>query len=70
MSELFPHPVDESLAVAIQIPDHSAMSNVDGCPECVRNVEPPRSAVPVDQGWRCAYLCSSCGHAWTTDWRE
>lgn len=50
-------------------PEHAAaMSKVDGCPECVLNTEPPRSAVAVGNGWRCAYLCSDCGHAWTTDW--
>jgi hypothetical protein len=47
-----------------------AMSNVDGCPECVTNTEPPRSAVPVEGAWRCGYLCAACGHAWTTDWRD
>jgi hypothetical protein len=45
-----------------------ALGLADGCPNCVRNVEPPRSAVPVSNGWRCAYLCVDCGHAWTTDW--
>lgn len=47
-----------------------AMSLADGCPECVRNVEAPKSAVAVEGGWRTAYLCADCGHAWTTDWAE
>jgi hypothetical protein len=47
-----------------------AMSSADGCPECVLNVEPPRSYVPTDNGYRTAHLCASCGHAWTTDWME
>lgn len=48
----------------------AGMSNVDGCPECVTNTEPPRSCVRVDDAWRCGYLCSDCGHAWTTDWKD
>jgi hypothetical protein len=47
-----------------------AMGLVDGCPECVRNTEAPRSAVAVTGGWRTAYMCADCGHAWTTDWAE
>ena len=43
---------------------------VDGCPNCVLNHEPPLTSVDVDNGIRCAYLCSDCGHAWTTDYRE
>ena len=42
----------------------------DGCPECVYNVEPARSVTPLDRGNRAAYLCSDCGHAWTTDWKD
>lgn len=41
---------------------------IDGCPECVLNTEPPRSSTLLDGAVRCAYLCSDCGHAWTTDW--
>lgn len=47
-----------------------AISAVDGCPECVLNVEPPRSTTTLTDGYRNAYLCSDCGHAWTTDWRN
>lgn len=46
------------------------MAAVDGCPECVANVEPPLSHIVLELGYRCAYLCSDCGHAWTTDWRN
>jgi len=46
------------------------MAAVDGCPECVLNVEPPTSTVALTNGYRNAYLCSDCGHAWTTDWRN
>lgn len=45
-------------------------ARIDGCPECVTNTEPPRSVAPTDNGYRCAYLCGDCGHAWTTDYRE
>lgn len=45
-----------------------ALALVDGCPRCVQNTEQPKSAIEVENGWRCAYLCSDCGHAWTTDW--
>lgn len=48
----------------------SPMSRIDGCPECVLNTEPPRSVTTTNDGFRAAYLCSDCGHAWTTDWRN
>ena len=44
--------------------------HVDGCPNCVANVEPPKSTAVGDDGALCAYLCSDCGHAWTTSWRD
>lgn len=46
------------------------MSRVDGCPECVFNTEAPRCVVLLAIGYRCGYLCTDCGHAWTTDWRD
>lgn len=47
-----------------------AMSRADGCPDCI-NTEPPRAAIPLDAGaWRCSYLCTDCGRAWVTDWKE
>lgn len=48
-----------------------AMSNADGCatPSC-DNVEPPRAAIPINDGWRCSYLCTDCGRAWTHDWKD
>jgi hypothetical protein len=48
----------------------SAMSLIDGCPECVHNTEPPKSAARVADGWFTAYSCSDCGHAWTTSWKD
>lgn len=48
----------------------AALALVDGCPGCVRNVEPPKMASRVGGAWRCFYDCSSCGNAWTTDWRD
>lgn len=46
-----------------------AKGRADGCPGC-DNTEPPRAAIPLDDGWRCAYLCADCGRAWTTDYPE
>lgn len=43
---------------------------VDGCPECVVNVEPPRSVTTLAGYTHATYLCTDCGHAWTTDWRN
>lgn len=46
-----------------------ALGIADGCPspECT-NVEPPRDAVPIPDGFMAAYQCSDCGVAWTTDY--
>jgi hypothetical protein len=46
------------------------MSRADGCSECVTNVEPPRDVKATADGWMAAYLCSDCGHAWLTSWRD
>lgn len=46
------------------------MDHVDGCPQCVVNVEPPKSSVRRGDATLSAYLCSDCGHAWTTEWRD
>lgn len=48
----------------------AAMALVDGCPEACGNTEPPRSAVRTADGWFCAYVCSDCGAAWTTSWKD
>lgn len=47
------------------------MSRVDGCGECVSNYATP-SAVYDDNdgGFLANYICESCGHAWTTSWRD
>lgn len=47
------------------------MSRVDGCPECIINVEAPWSSMPVDgavSGYVNTYTCSDCGHSWQTTW--
>ena len=43
---------------------------IDGCPApgCT-NTEAPTTCVPLTAGHRCAYLCTDCGRAWTTDYR-
>lgn len=47
------------------------LSSADGCPECVTNVETPSSVYDQGAGQYLAnYLCMSCGHAWTTSWRD
>lgn len=48
-----------------------AMGHATACPNghC-HNTEPPRAAVPTRDGWMTSYLCSDCGTAWTTDYRE
>ncbi len=45
-------------------------AHIDGCPNCVQNVEPPRSVAFIEGGLRAAYLCTDCGCAWTTDWKD
>lgn len=66
LMQILPAPTDEAPPPVSIAP----LSAVDGCPGCVSNVEPPTSTVALDQGYRNAYLCSDCGHAWTTDWRD
>lgn len=46
-----------------------AMARVDGCPECVVNVEAPYVAERVGDEDCCAYACTDCGHWWTTSWK-
>jgi hypothetical protein len=62
--------VDSGLLAAVATAHPDAMSRADGCPECVLNVEAPKSTATLTTGYRCAYLCADCGHAWTTDWSE
>ena len=53
--------------------DHARrMARVDGCPECVRNTEPPRRVcdTPGQPGFTADYTCSDCGHRWTTAWLD
>ena len=51
-------------------PPTSALGRIDGCPKCVVNAEPPRDVRPTATGYLAAYLCSDCGHAWLTSWRD
>ena len=47
------------------------MARADGCPECVTNYETPSSVWPdPPHGFIANYVCGSCGHAWTTSWRD
>lgn len=46
----------------------TALTRVDGCPECVANYEPPRDVAPGANGFYAGYLCTDCGHAWMTTW--
>jgi hypothetical protein len=71
------HPIDEGSGPMASMPAADTnrahppeMSLADACPSCVLNLEPPRSAARIPGGWTAAYLCSSCGHAWTTDWKD
>lgn len=45
-----------------------AMSQLDGCPQCVHNTETPIAAVSEEPGWTCTYRCNDCGHLWNTSW--
>lgn len=63
-------PVENFLARGGAIDDARRMTQIDGCPECVVNAELPKSVAPLTTGYRTAYLCADCGHAWTTDWKD
>ena len=41
----------------------------DGCPECIYNVEEPRSSSRKGDEVTCYYECSDCGHRWFTGWK-
>lgn len=60
---------DPALTVA-RTPDIPPHARLDGCPECVVNAELPKSTAALADGFRAAYLCTDCGHAWTTDWKD
>jgi hypothetical protein len=51
-------------------PDTEAMGKTDACPECLWNVEWPRSVSPTADGFRADYLCSDCGQFWNTSWKD
>ena len=50
--------------------NHHPASLVDGCPECVVNVETPSSTYSTPQGTLANYVCLDCGHAWSTSWKD
>jgi hypothetical protein len=43
--------------------------HVDGCANCVTNVEPPEDVQRLTLGCLAYYRCGDCGYTWTTDWR-
>lgn len=45
-------------------------NRVDGCPECVVNVEPPQHVEGTADGVRAHYRCTDCGHEWFTSWKD
>ena len=45
-------------------------SRLDGCPSCVLNVEAPSSTYATADGFLSNYVCLTCGHAWSTSWRD
>jgi hypothetical protein len=49
--------------------DTTTLPLIDGCPQACGNTETPRDTAPVPDAIMASYLCSSCGHAWSTDWR-
>jgi hypothetical protein len=63
-------PVDTAPLPVAREAHASTMSLIDGCPECIHNTEPPKSAVRAANGWLTAYVCSDCGHAWATSWKD
>ncbi len=50
--------------------DVTRACRTDGCPECVTNLETPSSTYATPDGFIANYVCLSCGHAWTTAWRD
>jgi hypothetical protein len=70
MTEFSTGPVDKSLDPNTLSGHPHGMSLIDGCPGCVLNTEPPVAASESASGWTCDYVCTDCGHAWTTEWRN
>ena len=60
-----PVPLSETLS---ELTDLLALSRTDGCPDCA-NVEPAKSFVLLEVGYRTSHSCADCGAAWVTDWR-
>lgn len=50
-------------------PSRCAAAHVDGCPDCVVNVEPPEHVERRPDGCSGFYRCADCGREWTTAWR-
>lgn len=60
-------------AVAAHIPTRW-FAKVDGCPECIYNVEAPRMVEPDEgdggPGFYAHYDCRDCGAKWRTAWAD
>jgi hypothetical protein len=57
-----------SLPHASDTPSTCTAPHLDGCPECVVNVEAASMVVRKDGSCIATYLCTDCGHQWTTSW--
>ena len=55
-------------AAAYPSPGSCTEPHIDGCPECVVNVEEPWLHETRPDGCHTAYECSDCGHTWPTNW--
>jgi hypothetical protein len=49
-------------------PPTCTLAHVDGCPDCVLNVEAPEHAETTARGCLAFYRCHDCGHTWETAW--
>lgn len=45
-------------------------ANIDGCPSCIANTEPPRLTHEIEGGVVAFYRCTDCRHEWSTAWGE
>lgn len=72
---------EEVIAVALSVPPTpdnaptvgyaARMARVDGCPEACGNYETPSSVWPdPPRGFIANYVCTDCGHAWSTSWED
>lgn len=61
---------DSSATPTPEVVHSERMARIDGCGECVVNHETPSSVWPDGDGFLANYVCLSCGHAWSTSWRD